>query len=221
MKTLFSLILMVFAATAVTHAQKFTTEFGLGYTYMAPSGSMKKHIHDGHGITADYYLIPLGKHFAFGLEWSHTRYGKEKTTQLYSFEDGSTAPMDVIVDNGIISCALGARYFLRKEGSLKPYLTGRFGYSWFRTMLNIYDPNDADHCKPVESSILMKDGTFYFSAGAGIQYDISRLFNREQSNRLIITFGLNKFLGGEVRYMNSDAPEYPQHQTGNEVTAHF
>lgn len=221
MKALFSFILMVFAAVAVTYAQKFNTAFGLGYTYMAPAGGMKNHIQDGHGITADYYLIPMGKQFAVGAEFTHTQYGREKTNQLYTFDDGTTAPMDIIVYNGINSISFVGRYFLRRNGLLMPYINGKSGYSWFRTTLNIYDPVDTDQCVPVESGLLMKDGTFFVSAGAGIQYDLTRLLTKEESNRLIITLGLNQFWGGNVRYMNSDAPGPHHPASESEVMAQF
>lgn len=219
MKTIFTIVLLVVAGFAC--AQKLRKEYGLGYAHMAPVGNMKSHIRNGNGFTSDFYLTPEGKQFSYGIEFAHTLYGREKTNQLYTFDDGTTAPMDVIVYNGITALSFGGRYFLRKKALLMPYIGGRTGYSWFRTTLNIYDPDDTDHCAPVESGLLMKDGTLFFSAGAGIQYDLTRLFTKEESNRLIITLGINQFFGGQVRYMNADAPGPHQHTMGNEVTAQF
>lgn len=218
MKTIISFASLLFVLSA--HAQKLNSEYGLGYTFMVPGGSMKHHIRNGHGLTGDYYVTPAGKRFAYGVELNYTQYGREKTNQLYSFSDGTSAPMDIYVYNGITSLALGIRYFLREEGTFRPFVTGKPGYSWFRTTLNIYDPDDTDHCAPVETDLLMKDGTFFLSGGIGFQYDLTRVFTHEESNRLVLTMSVNVALGGTVRYMNVDAPGH-HHATGDEVMAQF
>jgi hypothetical protein len=203
-------------------AQIQNYEIGLGYTFTAPIATMKQNINHGNGITMDFYVTPEKlSRFAFGMDMNYTVYGYDKSKQEYTFDDGTTARMDIIVDNSFLNLMVGGRYLLTgsQEVNIKPYVSLKAGYSWFRTNLNIYDPDDNDHCEPVENDLLMKDGTFLISGGAGIQWDILR---KKSPNRFLFNAGVNLTLGGEVNYMNTDGPS-PTHtnHNGSDVNAQF
>lgn len=201
-------------------AQSWQGEFGLGYTYMEPLGSMSNNIKRGHGFTADYFITPKNSRFAYGLEFSYTLYGHDKSEQVYTFSDGSTANMDIVVDNSISNLLLAGRYYLRDESILRPFINVKAGYSWYKTDLNIYDPDELDHCEPVDHDLLLKDGTLVLSAGGGFHYDLSAIFKKVSPNRFLFTLNANLALGGRVNYMNTDAPSHHD-PSAQDVNARF
>ena len=218
MKPLVTATLLMIALSA--SSQSFR-EIGMGYTYMSPMGSMQKNVRHGHGFTMDYYVIPNAGRFGIGAEFNYTIYGYSKTRQLYTFDDGTQADMDITVNNSISTIMLAARYYLRDAAIFRPYITVKGGYSWFITNLNIYDPSDWDNCEPIDEDILLKDGTFLASGGAGFQYDLSGLFKKMRSDFLLMNLSVNLTLGGRVNYMNADAPSHAHHPPTNDVTARF
>jgi len=184
-------------------------EFGLGYAYASPIGTMNKNIKQGNGFTLDFYLTPEKvNRLSFGMDLGVIFYGHDKSLQEYTFSDGTVANMNIVVDNYFTNLMIGARYYLMDvEGkNIKPYVLLKGGYSWFRTDLNIYDPDDSDSCEPVDADLLLKDGTFSFSGGAGFHWDLSSVFKKKAPNRLLFNVGANLTLGGQVNYMNTDAP---------------
>lgn len=201
-------------------AQSWSRDWGVAYTYMAPVGDMQHYIKRGHGIAADFYLCRVNSRFAFGAELTYTIYGHDKSRQLYTFDDGTSANMDIVVDNTITNLMVGARYYLREATLLRPFLSAKAGYAWFRTDLNIYDPDEYDHCKPVDNDVLLKDGTLVVSTGAGVHYDLSSLFRKMNPGIFIFSLNANLVLGGQVNYMNTDAPHH-QAPSNNDVTARF
>jgi hypothetical protein len=89
--------------------------------------------------------------------------------QQYDLDDGTTADMEVTVSNAFANFLLAGRYNIIKEGKFQPYLSAKGGYSNYRTDLNIYDPDDNDHCEPLESDLLQRDGTLIGSLGGGFR----------------------------------------------------
>jgi hypothetical protein len=199
-------------------------EFGGGYAYTAPINTMKQHIRQGHGLTTQFYITPSkNPRLSLGVDLGLTLYGYDKSRQEYTFEDGTTAKMDIVVDNTFMNAMIAARYFIvPPEGRLiKPYVETKVGYSWFSTSLNIYDPDDSDHCEPVDQDILMKDGTLIFSGSGGIQWDLASIFRKRTPDRLLLNIALDLTLGGKVSYMNTDAPSPSQHNMESDVQATF
>jgi len=144
---------------------------------------------------------------ATGLELGFTGYGHSKSSQDYTFPDGTVAPMNVIVNNSVISIMAITRLYLVANGPVRPYATFRAGYTSFGTRLNIVDPDDTDSCTPVESALLSRDGTFAYSAGGGIRIDAAWIFRKTPKGMIFIELGSNITQGGRVNYMNEDAPE--------------
>lgn len=87
-----------------------------------------------------------------------------------------------------------------------------FSEAIFNTDLNIYDPDDRDHCEPVDSDVLYDDGTIIAAVGAGAKIDMASVFKKLQTGKFYIEGNANFVQGGEVHYMNADAD--PHHQTG-------
>jgi len=212
--------LLLLIAIIQTSDAQWTREWSLGYAYSSPTGKMKQNIRHGNGIIFDFHLQSPGKKYALGVDMNYSLYGFDQTRQQYTFSDGTTADMDINVSNSFMNLMFSGRYNLITDKKLIPYAGLRAGYSWFITDLNIYDPDDTDNCKPVESDILLRDGTFIYSVGGGVKYNLSSLFKKLNSDRLFINISAYYTQGGTVNYMNTDVPDRnhttpPPNRTGD------
>ncbi|HNV31021.1 MAG TPA: outer membrane beta-barrel protein [Cyclobacteriaceae bacterium] len=212
-KTLTALILLVCVHTG--YAQ-WTREWSMGYVFSSPTGKMSQTINQGHGIAMDFQMLAPSQKYSLGADLNYSIYGYDKSRQEYMFPDGTTAQMDVDVSNTFMNLMAAGRYNLVTGKSLTPYVSTKAGYAWFRTDLNIYDPDDTDSCKPVETALLQKDGTWIYSIGAGVKYDLSSVFKKVRKERMFINLSANYTQGGTVNYMNTDAPD--AHHTTSSTT---
>jgi hypothetical protein len=210
MKKLF-VVFMALACYSV-QAQKWGSEFGLNYVFAKPLGNMGQIIAQGHGGSMNYGLVKPNGRFSFGLDLSIAQYGRDKSRQEYTLSDGTIAPMDIIVSNTFANIVAYSRWHLAVDGVLRPYLIGKLGYSGFTTNLNIYDPDEFDHCEPVDSDVLYKDGTMIAAVGAGVKIDFASAFKNLQKGKFYLDGNITFTQGGQVRYMNTDAPT-PHHHT--------
>jgi hypothetical protein len=202
MKTRLTLLFGFMLSTSF--AQVSGTEWGMSYIFSAPQGTMRQNMTQAHGGHVDFFFTPAGKRYSFGMELSVNTYGRDKSEQTYTFDDGSTAPMDIIVSNNFYNMMLAGRYFL-SEGKIRPFVTGKLGYGLYATSLNVYDPDDFDHCEPVDTDVLKRDGTMVFGAGGGIRWE---MLPNKAPGRFFMNLSANYTSGGKVDYMNVDAPNH-------------
>ncbi|WP_114747672.1 hypothetical protein [Pleomorphovibrio marinus] len=214
MKNIF-LLPIFFFVHCYLHAQTLEADIGLSYSRMEPLNRMSNFIPSGNGIGLDLMLRPAGSRFAVGLDLGYSIYGRDSDRQVYTFEDGSKADMDIVVNNNITNFMIGGRYFLGENGKIIPFISAKAGYSRFGTNLFIYDPDDFDHCEPIDTELLLKDGTFLRGIGAGLQWKFSEV--------MVMNLSADLLMGGGIRYMSVDAPirHEHHHSTGNEVEARF
>jgi hypothetical protein len=219
MKIALTTILLVLVASGSMYAQRWGYEFGTHYLYAKPVGSMGNIIARGHGVGLNIGFVTPNDRITIGFDLGYAQYGRDKSRQVYSFDDGTTAPMDIIVSNTFLNAVAYSRLYLSTETMLRPYVSGRLGYSGFNTSLNIYDPDDFDHCEPVDNDVLHHDGTFVAGVGGGASIDVASVFKKMDKGRLFFDFNVSILQGGQVRYMNADAPHFNHHgpSTDNDV----
>jgi hypothetical protein len=219
-----NLIFVLMLLTATANAQDWSRELGMSYFNANPTGTMGRIIDRAHGVEMNYALGTPDNRFAFGINFSFAQYGRDKSRQEYTLDDGSTAPMDIIVANSFFNPAVFARWNVMTKGVIRPYVLMKTGYSVYTTTLNIYDPDDRDHCEPVDSDDLYNDGAFFASLGAGVRFDMSKIFGRLNSERLFLNMNYSVSQGGTVSYMNADI-EGTNHHTpipnADLITAEF
>ena len=199
------MIILLVSASTPSLAQKWGTEFGLSYVYANPTGGMGRIIDQGHGVNFNFGMATPSQRFTYGIDFSYAQYARDKTKQEYTLDDGTTAPMEIIVSNAFVNVSGYARWYLTTQGMVRPYLVGKLGYSLFNTDLSVYDPDDNDHCEPVEGDVLYNDGTMIGGVGAGAKVDARSLFKKLPAGMLYFETSINYLQGGSVRYMNSDA----------------
>jgi opacity protein-like surface antigen len=205
MKKLLFVLLLI--ATIQTSFAQWSREWSLGYVYTSPTGKMKQNIDRAHGGVLDFHFLSPDKKLALGTDLNYSIYGFDKTRQQYTFSDGTTADMDIQVSNSFFNLMASGRYYLLTGKKVSPYVGLKAGYSWYVTDLNIYDPDDFDSCKPVETDMLQQDGTWIYSLGGGLQYDLSDLFEKLRKEVLLISVSAFYTQGGTVDYMNTDVPD--------------
>lgn len=213
-------ILIVWGALLVHAVYGQRWDMGSSFNYTRPTGGMARNIDQGFGITLEGARVLKNAPFTIGAEFSYNAYGRDKTRQQYTFDDGSVTETNVIVTNAFSNLFLTGKFFLRNTKLINPYLSGKLGYSWYRTTLTIEDPEDADGCQPLESDRLLTDGTFTASGGGGVRVDFSALFKKMKSNMLFFDLSAHMTHGGTVEYMNV----HKQHNHGTpdrDVTARF
>jgi hypothetical protein len=203
MKNLLVIVLALLCYSV--QAQKWGQEFGLNYLYANPVGGMGRIIQHGDGVTLNYGLVIPNGRFSFGAEINLAQYGRDKSRQEYTMDDGSVAPMDIVVSNSFANIMVYSRWYLSTKGLLRPYLTGKLGYTGFSTDLNIYDPDDNDQCKPIDNDVLYSDGTMVAVVGAGVKVDFASVFKKLRTGRFYLESSINFTQGGQVRYMSEDA----------------
>jgi hypothetical protein len=194
-----------------------TSEFGVNYVFSLPQGYMKENMTQAHGAIFNYYYTPSGARYSIGLDFSANIYGHDRTEQTYTFEDGITAPMDIVVNNNFYNIMLTGRQFLGRK-KIQPYVNAKLGVSIYATQLNIYDPDDTDQCEPVDSDVLKRDAALIFSAGGGIRWE---MLPKKQPGRYFFDLSANYSSGGRINYMNVDAPANSHSNHTSDVYAKF
>jgi hypothetical protein len=194
-------------------AQRWGFEYGLNYLYAKPVGGMGVVIQRGDGVALNFGMVKPNGRFAFGVDINLAQYGRDKSRQEYEMEDGSLAPMDIIVSNSFATLMAYSRWYMTTKGLVRPFVVGKAGYSGYTTDLNIYDPDDNDHCKPVENDVLYEDGTFVASVGAGVKLDFASVFKKMTRGKYHLEGSMNFTQGGQVRYMSENADA--NHAHGN------
>lgn len=182
---------------------------------------MHNNIDRGHGVVLSFLKGVRQSPLLLGLEVNASQYGGSRSEQTYTFDDGAIANMDIVVRNSFTNVMLQARYYPLAMKTFQPYFTAKGGYSFFTTNLSIYDPNDLDHCAPVESEMLQHDGALVGSVGGGVQTDLSAIFRSLEANRLLFEISVHYTRGGRATYMNANKPDGHLHTRPSDVTADF
>jgi hypothetical protein len=179
------------------------------FMYVRPQQSMGNFIRQAAGLQLQgLYLIPKSP-FAVGANIGVNFYGNQKTRQTYTFTDGSQTETNVKVSNQYFSFNLVGRADLLKSGIFIPYVTGQVGFNEYWTNLTIEDPEDEDGCDPLENKILLKDGAFSITGGAGVRWDLGSVIKKAGTGRFFVDLSAEYTQGGKVSYMNVEIPSDP------------
>ncbi|MFZ5999721.1 MAG: hypothetical protein ACOYW3_04375 [Bacteroidota bacterium] len=220
-------LLLLFSALSVISPvmAQWIPELSTGYVYSSPIRGMKQTISRAHGVQLFAGLTNPSTRITYGLEFSYGGYASDKSEQEYQMDNGTFAPMSIVVNSGFMNLLGVTRLNLLTHGTVRPYALFKGGYSWYKTNLNIYDEDDYDQCEPVESELLQKDGALIYSIGGGVQVNLSNLFRRAPRNFLYLDLQTSMTSGGRVTYMNSKAPStakpLPDGTQASDLTAEF
>ncbi len=179
-----------------------------GYLNSRASGLMSTNINKAtHGFFFEAFGYIKGSNLAVGVQFAHTRYGYQKNEDYYQFNNGYEGIIDVEVGNYFNNNNLFLQYDFLKKSFVRPYVLAGAGITKFYSDLNIDDPRESftsDCPKPLEHDILLKDRTVNFMLGTGVKFNIGALF--DYHNEFLLDLKVNYLGGGQVRYMNLNAP---------------
>ncbi len=180
----------------------------VGYQNSKALGLMSTNINKAaHGGFFEAFAY-LKKGLSVGVQFAYSRYGYQENKDYYQFENGYEGIIDVEVGNYLVNNHLYLQYDFLSESFIRPYVTAGVGITKFYSDLNIDDPREeftSDCPKPLEYDILLKDRTANFMLGTGLKFNIGALFDYD--NECLLDVKVNYLGGGQVRYMNLNAPD--------------
>ena len=91
-----------------------------------------------------------------------------------------------------------------REKKVSPYLALKGGVLKHRTVMNLYDANDPDGCRPEDSKNILRDFTAVAVASSGIKILVA-----PKSSVSRIDIGVNYITGGESSYLRMRKSQEP------------
>jgi hypothetical protein len=182
---------------------------------------------NAYGITMGYEHF-LGKSPFYGLvDVSGSLYDYKEMTQELPGPNGHVTHQPVDYTSMVSLFTSGVGWAPLKDKHVSPYLAVKGGYIKHRTVMNFYDADDPDGCRPEDRKNILRDFTAVAVASSGIKIQMAP---KTCISRLDI--GMNYITGGESQYLRmrkSEAPAAPsaepylvkfEHIPTGEVHAH-
>jgi hypothetical protein len=202
MKFISTLFLCSFFFSANSQQWKLMTGYNLGL----PRQEMNKNIQPAHSLQAGllYQLPGSLKQLAIGIEVGIGSYASKRIEQTFQFSNNIAAIVPVDYNSNVFNANLQARLnLLSDKHSVIPYITAKGGIYNFFSNIYIDDPQNAGDCHALKSENIIKDNTFYWSAGGGLQIAPSFFSKHKKENKLKIDISVNTIRGGELSYINT------------------
>ncbi len=162
---------------------------GLSFLIGFPLGEFNDFIDasPGFGFFLQYNVDKRGM-FGLRLDGSVVFYGSETTRRPLSLTV-QRVEVEVVTENEIFSLSLGPQFTV-PEGSVRPYMNGSLGFSYFSTTSSVRGENATE---AFASSKNFDDFTFAVAAGGGLLIHLSKRVFLDRSGRYL--------WNGEVRYL--------------------
>lgn len=191
------------AGTAQAPEARFPGEGFLWAQVAAPLGEFNDHVGLGGGIGLGGLLYLNDERYAaLRAEGSFVIYGTETIRRPLS----PTVPfvdVDVQTTNSILSAGVGPQVFL-SNGSIRPYLYGTVGLSYFVTRTTVEGDRDQE---PIASTTNFDDLNLLLSGGGGLSVrlyegdvsahlDLSAVYNHHGLAEYLTEGGLRELRGG-------------------------
>jgi hypothetical protein len=177
-------------------AQNF--QGGLGFIVGAPQGEFKNNLDaTGYGITGHIGYSPKTQPLMIGIELGYMNYGSETRTEPFS----TTIP-DVFVNVSTTNNLVLTHLFLRAQptkGTIRPYLEGLVGVSYFFTETKIENKNHGG--EEIASNTNQDDATFSGGGGVGAMVKVYGKVTEKQTLEVLLDFRTRYLLGGEAEYL--------------------
>lgn len=211
LSTLFISCLLYFNVNS--QSLRFITDYSLGL----PQQQMAQNIQAIHSLHLGVlYQFRNLKNLSVGLEFGGGIYAYKKIDQTFNFDANTSTVVPVNYSSSVSNLNLQTRYQLFDEDShmIVPYIAAKGGVYNFFSNITIEDPNDPDGCHPLDKKNLMKDHSFYWSAGAGFQINPSIFSKHKKESPVMLDLSINTIRGGELSYINTKDLKDEQDMTG-------
>lgn len=198
MKFISTLLLCFLFFSANSQELRFTSHYSLGI----PMQDMGDNIQPAHSFqTGLLYQLPALKKLSVGFEVGLGMYAHKRIDQTFQFDNNTTTVLPVDYSSNVFNANLQARFnLLSDKNIIVPYINAKGGIYNFYSSVYVGDPEDDGGCHALEQKNLLNDKTMYWSAGGGLQINLSR---DKENNKVMIDISANTIHGGTLSYINT------------------
>lgn len=194
------LILILFFSIGSSAQKKHTVDASIGYQFSMPMGKMSNYINSIHSLTTTATIAIPGTNekLMAGLDFNIGWYGMLRQPINYSLGNNRFINTTVEYSSNMSQIGPVIRYHFINKGKIRPYVHAGASYTRFASSLFVNDPNDADQCRPLEQSTLIKDNAWTSNLGGGIRFFISKQGNIKD----FIDLSVTRVNGPDINYIN-------------------
>jgi hypothetical protein len=162
--------------------------------YARPQGDFANYVNQGWGAAGHFLWAadPRGI-LALRIDGGILQYGNERKRACISTTIGCRVVVDVNTSNNIFFAGIGPQ-LMAPTGSLRPYVNGTAGFSYFFTESSVSGSNDVN--SSFASTTNFHDGVFSTAAGGGLYIPVT-----VSKTRFSIDVGARYHWNGKTRYL--------------------
>ena len=220
-KVILLTVFSFFAATTGIFAQLTA---GASLVIVKPMGGLAQNIDNSEGIGLNLGYRVNNLPIEAGLSFSFVSYANVTERVQYTEPKYQHTEADRERSSGVNMYTVFTRAYAFKNKTVQPYADVRFGFGRFVTSEQYTDPfrrdNSSCHNAPVLKRVnFIKDHTFNYGAGAGMQIDLYKLFSKNDKDcSLLLDGSINYMRGGYATYKNIVKDPDPRDVRGNYTT---
>jgi hypothetical protein len=188
----------------------------MGIDMHTPLKAQKGKLKNAYGVSMGYEHF-LGKSPFYALvDLSGSMYDYKEMTQDLPGPDGHITHQQVDYTSMVTLFTSGLGWAPLKDQKVSPYVALKGGYIKYRTVMNLYDENDPDGCRPADTKNILRDFTAVAVASSGIKVQMAptRAISR-------LDIGVNYITGGSSRYLRMRKSSDPTAPTAEPYLAKF
>jgi hypothetical protein len=168
-------------------------------TYASPTGEFKSYVNGAFGANGHLVHQFGGGILAFRADLSYLIYGSTTRRQQLGGGALSLIAVDVTTSNNIVNGGVGLQ-LMAPSGSLRPYLNGNVGFSYFFTESSV-DGSNENGTSPFASTKNFDDAGFSPSVGGGIYIPLKMGIK----NPILLDLGVQAQSNRDMRYLTKES----------------
>jgi hypothetical protein len=179
------------------HTGPWSTFVGGSLTYAQPQGDFKNYVSGAFGVNGHlvHAFDPAGI-IALRAEVGYLIYGQATRRQPLGGGALGLVNVDVTTSNNIVNGGLGLQ-LMAPTTSIRPYVSGTVGFSYFFTNSSIAGQNNSE---PFADSENYGDGGFTTTMGGGLYIPIKLASGRPLS----LDFGVQSHANSDIQYLTKE-----------------
>lgn len=194
------------------HAQNLNLGIDIHTALKEQKGKFK----NAYGVNLGYEHF-LGKSPFYALvDLSGSMYDYKEMTQELPGPNGHITRQPVDYTSMVTLLTSGIGWAPLKDKNVSPYVALKGGYIKHRTVMNLYDADDPDGCRPEDRKNILRDFTTVAVASTGIKVHLApqRTFSR-------FDIGVNYITGGTSSYLRMRKSSEPTAPTAEPYLVKF